>query len=195
MARPLVVIFARAPRYGSVKTRLARDIGTGETLRFYRSTLTRLVNRITRDDLFDVVLAMTPDHAREGWPAGVRQIAQGPGDLGRRMIRALRGAGARPAIVIGSDIPAISAAHLRNAFAALGRSPFVLGPASDGGYWLIGAKHPQRLRGTELDNVRWSGPHTMHDTIDRLGPVAVLATTLDDVDDGAAYRQFQTRRD
>ncbi|NOT42046.1 MAG: glycosyltransferase [Alphaproteobacteria bacterium] len=193
MAKPLVVIFARAPRYGAVKTRLARDIGASETLRFYRKVLGDLVRRLRRDGRFGIELAVTPDRVRDGWPP-VRVIAQGPGDLGRRMVRALRGAGVRPTVVIGSDIPDITTAHVASAFAALGRAPFVLGPARDGGYWLIGARHPQQMRASVLDGVRWSGAHTMRDTADRLGDVAVLDTVLDDIDDGAAYRRYLSRR-
>jgi glycosyltransferase A (GT-A) superfamily protein (DUF2064 family) len=79
------------------------------------------------------------------------------------------------------------------AFAALARKPFVLGPARDGGYWLIGARHPARLSDDALDGVRWSAPETMQDTIDRLIEVAVLPAVLDDVDDGGAYRRMPTR--
>jgi uncharacterized protein len=189
MAKPLVIIFARAPRYGAVKTRLARDIGAGETLRFYRKTLRGVVRRLLRDGRFEVTLAVTPDRARDGFPAGPAIVAQGGGDLGRRMVRALRRAGTRPAVVIGSDIPDVSAGHVHAAFAALGGAPFVLGPAADGGYWLIGAKHPLRIPTSALDGVRWSGPHTMQDTVPRLGRVAILSSVLDDVDDGAAFRK------
>lgn len=196
MAKPLVVIFARAPRYGAVKTRLARDIGAGETIRFYRSTLARLVRRLSADPRFETVLAVTPDAMRDArlWPGGARVTGQGGGDLGRRMMRALRGAGARPAIVIGSDVPGIEPSHVREAFAALAARPFVLGPARDGGYWLIGARHPQRLRVEALDGVRWSNAYTMGDTIARLGAVALLDAVLDDVDDGGSYRRATGRQ-
>ncbi len=193
MAKPLVVIFARAPRYGAVKTRLARDIGASETLRFYRFVLGDLVRRVQGDPRFDLVLAVTPDHVRDGWPSAPI-VAQGHGDLGRRMVRALRAAGTRPAVVIGSDIPDVTVAHLTSAFGALGRAPLALGAARDGGYWLIGARHPQHLRGDVLDGVRWSSAHTMQDTVDRLGDVAVLDTVLDDIDDGAAYQRYLSRR-
>lgn len=193
MAKPLVIIFAKVPRYGAVKTRLARDIGAGEALRFYRRTLAAAVRRMAGDARFETVLALTPDHPGNGYRAGVRLAPQGGGDLGRRMVRALRAAGNRPAIVIGSDIPDVTSAHAAAAFAALGRAPFVLGPAADGGYWLIGARHPAQMRLDALDGVRWSSPHTMGDSIARLPRAAVLSAVLDDIDDGATYRRLMTR--
>ena len=193
MARPLVVLFARAPRYGAVKTRLARDIGADAALRFYRDTLTGVCRRLAADARFDLKLAVTPDRARGFWPARTQVVDQGSGDLGRRMVRALRAAGPRPVVIVGGDIPALSTNHVRAAFAALGQAPLVLGPATDGGYWLIGARHPLRLRAGVLDGVRWSQPETMQDTIMRLGEVAVLDAVLDDVDDGAAYRRWLSR--
>jgi rSAM/selenodomain-associated transferase 1 len=193
MAKPLVVIFARAPRYGAVKTRLARDIGAGEALRFYKRTLDRVVRLVRADARFDIALAHTPDHERDGLPLGIRLIGQGPGDLGQRMVRALRSAGNRPAVVIGSDIPDVSAAHIRDAFALLGRKPFALGPVRDGGYWLIGAKHPLRMPLNILAGVRWSSASAMQDTIERLQDVARVDDMLDDVDDGAAYRRHKPR--
>jgi rSAM/selenodomain-associated transferase 1 len=194
MARPLVIVFARAPRYGAVKTRLARDIGAAETLRFYRTVLARLLRHIGRDPRWQTVLCVTPDPTRRDrglWPRGYERMAQGNGDLGRRMIRALRNARERPSIIIGSDIPSIGRREIAAAFAALGHAPFVLGPARDGGYWLIGARHPGRLGACILDSVRWSSAHALEDTVERLGDVAVLDTMLEDIDDGAAYVRFR----
>ncbi|MBP6013346.1 MAG: TIGR04282 family arsenosugar biosynthesis glycosyltransferase [Alphaproteobacteria bacterium] len=191
MAKPLVVIFARAPRYGAVKTRLARDIGSAEAIRFYRRTLFDLARRIGGDPRFETVVATTPDSAAQIhgiWPPQLRVARQGHGDLGRRMMRALRGAGARPAVVIGSDVPGITSRHLIVAFRSLGRAPFVLGPARDGGFWLIGARRPSCLRLETLDGVRWSSSTTMQETIERLGPVDVLPLVLEDVDDGETFR-------
>ena len=196
MVRPLVIVFARAPRYGAVKTRLARDIGAAETLRFYRGALGGLIWRLSRDARWDVALCVTPDAAsRESglWPSGVARSTQGTGDLGRRMIRALRGAGNRPAVVIGSDIPDIGPQHVAAALKALGAAPFVFGPARDGGYWLIGARHPARLRKTVLDGVRWSNVSTLDDSLQRLAGAKVLPIVLDDIDDGAAFDAFRAR--
>ena len=188
MARPLVIVFARAPRYGTVKTRLAAEIGAAEALRFYRTMLSGLMRRIRDDARWETVVCVTPDSAAVGrWP--LRVTAQGSGDLGRRMVRALRAAGTRPAVIVGSDIPALDRGHIATAFVALRRGPFVLGPARDGGYWLIGARHGARLAPCVLDGVRWSSVHTLTDTSERL-PATILDVTLEDVDDGAAYRQF-----
>ena len=194
MAKPVVFVFARAPRYGAVKTRLARDIGAAETLRFYRLVLARLVRRLKNDGRFEIVLAVTPDRAvreRGMWPSGIRFVGQGPGELGPRMMRVLRSAGPCPAVIVGSDIPGLTASHITRAFTELGRKKYVLGPARDGGYWLIGARHPPQIREHALSGVRWSSAFALRDTAARLGDVAILADVLDDVDDGTAYGQMR----
>jgi rSAM/selenodomain-associated transferase 1 len=194
MAKPVVFVFARAPQYGAVKSRLARDIGTLAATRFYRHCLSGLLRRLSHDPRFDVVLATTPRLAllEAGfWPSPLARIDQGRGDLGQRMVRVLRTAGHRPALLIGSDIPDARSDHLTQSLRLLGQSDFVLGPVHDGGYWLIGARHPSRLRDGALDGVRWSTSHALTDTSARLssaGRVACLATTLIDVDDGATLR-------
>lgn len=75
--RGTVVVFARAPRLGTVKRRLARDIGDRAALRFHVSTLTALLRGLLACRRFDVVLAVTPDRARMRMPAGVRVAGQG----------------------------------------------------------------------------------------------------------------------
>ena len=197
MDRQLVVIFARAPRYGAVKTRLARELGSAETLRFYRTTLHALLRTVGRDPRWETVVALTPDPTTND-PAvrWAHTIAQGAGDLGARMVRALRETGAhRPTVIVGSDIPDITPARLSAAFRALGRASFVLGPAADGGYWLIGARHPERLHHGALAGVRWSSSHARADTVARLGAtnVATLPFELEDIDDAAAYDRWCTR--
>jgi rSAM/selenodomain-associated transferase 1 len=197
MDKPIVFIFARAPRFGAVKTRLARDIGAAETLRFYRNTLHGVARRLASSGRLDVVLAVTPDRtAMETayWPAGLARVAQGRGDLGLRMVRVLKCAGSRPAIVIGSDIPDASVALVLDAVRALGTSRFVLGPTQDGGYWLIGARHPASLSRRQLDSVRWSTPHALADTVAKLHDVSLLPQTLTDVDDGRDYSLIQSRQ-
>ncbi len=196
MNRPRVIIFARAARYGAVKTRLACDLGDAETLRFYRTTLAQILRAVGADPRWETLLALTPDIAvAEPNTFAVPVIAQGGGDLGARMVRALHVSGSQPTVIIGSDVPDITPARVSAAFRALGRAPFVIGPATDGGYWLIGARHPARLRRDALAGVRWSSSHARADTIARLGrhDVATLPFELEDIDDAPAYRRWRAR--
>ncbi|MBI1212781.1 MAG: DUF2064 domain-containing protein [Alphaproteobacteria bacterium] len=197
MAKPLVIVFARTPRYGAVKSRLAQDLGAGETLRFYRNTLAALLRTVGRDPRWETVVAVTPHGALTErairWHA---RVAQSPGDLGVRMMRALREIGAhRPALIIGSDIPDVTPAYIAAAFRALVGAAYVIGPAVDGGYWLIGARHPTGLRLDALDGVRWSTHHARADTIARLGAdkITLLPFDLEDIDDADAHHRWKTR--
>ena len=195
MASQRVIIFARAARYGAVKTRLARDLGNAETLRFYRTTLARTLRTVGADPRWETFVALTPDLAlAEPNPFALPVMAQGSGDLGTRMVHALR-TSCRPTVIIGSDIPDITPARISAAFRALGRAPIVLGPATDGGYWLIGARHPTRLRRDALANVRWSSSHARADTLARLGrqDTAILPFELEDIDDAPAYHRWRAR--
>ncbi len=191
-----LVIYAKEPRLGAVKSRLARDIGAAAALRFYEDTLRALVARVARDVPWRCWLAVTPDSfaraARRQWrflPREIGVIGQGRGDLGARMARSFASLPPGPAVLIGSDIPAIDRAHIAAAFAALGRHDTVFGPAEDGGYWLVGQR---RLRSLPrlFARVRWSGPHALADTVANLAPGEshALVATLADVDDGAADR-------
>ena len=117
--RDTVIVFARAPRLGTVKRRLARRIGDRAALRFHTGTLTALLRGLKADRRFDVVLAITPDRVRVRVPRGIRTIAAGRGDLGQRMSRAL--GRFRRVALIGCDIPEASAADVRDAFRGAGR--------------------------------------------------------------------------
>jgi glycosyltransferase A (GT-A) superfamily protein (DUF2064 family) len=91
-----------------------------------------------------------------------------------------------PVVIIGTDIPGITPAHIDAAFRALGRKHCVFGRAADGGYWLIGARRrPHTPR--PFANVRWSSRHALADTLANLAGRSVgFVATLSDVDDAAA---------
>ncbi len=190
------VIFARRPQLGRVKSRLAADIGPVETLRFYRRTLTQASRRLSADGRWATWLGVTPDEAvrdRRIWPDGIPRLPQGPGDLGIRMERMLTAFGPHPALIVGSDIPDVSAHHVAAAFDALRRNDFVFGPAADGGYWLVGARRGCAAAGL-FDGVRWSGPDALADTQKNAGGARVgLLDELHDIDDGAAYARWRAR--
>jgi len=183
--RPTLILFLKRPVAGRVKTRLGRDIGMVPAAWWFRHQSARLLRRL-RDPRWRLALAVAPDAALDwpGWPADLPRTAQGPGDLGARMARALRAAAPGPAAVVGGDIPGLTRAHVAAAFAALGRAPATFGPATDGGYWLIGLRHPARQPRGFLRGVRWSTRHTLADSLETAPPAALLAP-LPDVDDAA----------
>jgi rSAM/selenodomain-associated transferase 1 len=176
-----VVVFARAPRLGTVKRRLAKDIGDRAALRFHTGTLIRLSRDLARDRGFRTVLALTPDDANDRLPVQVTRIAQGRGDIGKRMDAACRRFRRGNVAIIGSDIPDANAADLRAAFRLLGRHDAVFGPAEDGGYWLValGPRRPAQ----PFVNARWSTEYALADTLRNFrGRRVALTRVLRDVD-------------
>ena len=157
-----VVVFARTPRLGTVKRRLARDIGDRAALRFHTGTLLHLLRDLLRERRFRTVLALTPDGAKDRLPVAVARIRQGRGDIGQRMDTACGLFRRGNVAIIGCDIPDAGAADLRAAFRALGRNDAVFGPAEDGGYWLValGPRRPAQ----PFDKARWSTEHALADT-------------------------------
>jgi uncharacterized protein len=188
-----LVIFVKAPELGRVKTRLAKDIGAGAALGFYRRTLAQLVLRVGGDKRWRTLLAVAPDRAARKspiWPGRLPCVKQGIGNLGARMGRVFTRLPPGPAIIIGADIPGITRAEIARAFAKLAGVDAIVGPARDGGYWLIGLRRGPRLPYL-FRNVRWSTPTALSDTWKNLHlrPVA-LAATLDDIDNGEGYARW-----
>jgi rSAM/selenodomain-associated transferase 1 len=192
--KPIAIVFARAPRLGTVKRRLARGIGDRAALRFHAATLNRLLRALARDGQFQVVLAITPDRARVRVPSGVAVIGQGRGDIGVRMARALARFPKRNAAIVGSDIPDAGPADLRAAFRALGAAQAVFGLARDGGYWLVGLGPLRPAR--PFAGARWSTRHALADTLRNFrGRRVASLRELDDVDDLDAWTAYQAADD
>lgn len=198
MSRRHLVLFVRAPQYGVGKRRLAAEVGNLGALRFERAMLGILFRRLGRDKRWRLRLAVTPDRAvgrTRLWRRGAPVAAQGAGDLGTRMRRALAACPPGPAVLIGADIPAVAARHIADAFHLLGRHDVVFGPAADGGFWLVGARRSPCLPPL-FGRVRWSGQHALADALDSL-PRRVMvgfAARLEDVDDGTTLRRLTSRR-
>jgi rSAM/selenodomain-associated transferase 1 len=192
--RKTLVVMAKAPVAGLVKTRLARSIGTVEALRFYRATTAALLRRVGRDPRWRTLLAVTPDRFVEArfWPADIPRIAQRGGDLGARMQRLFDDLPGGPVVVIGSDIPGVRRCHVADAFRALGRHEAAFGPAEDGGYWLVGLRRrPATPR--IFSGVRWSSEHALADTVRNLRSPPALLPTLADVDTEEDWRRWLRR--
>jgi rSAM/selenodomain-associated transferase 1 len=193
-----LVIFVKAPMVGRVKTRLATGIGALAATAFYRRETANLLRRLGNDPRWQTVLAVSPDHFAEDptafpiyWPGSLPRVAQGKGDLGHRMGRVFENLPPGPAVIIGSDIPAIEVHHIHQAFRSLGTSDAVFGPSEDGGYWLVGQKRCPRILSL-FDGVRWSTKTTLQDTLDNLPSKAKVRflESLNDIDDASDYNRW-----
>lgn len=183
--RQTLIVMLKEPRPGRVKTRLGRDIGMVGAAWWFRHQSTALIRRL-RDPRWQMVLSVTPDRAgmlSRCWPGDLARMAQGRGDIGQRMAHALRRIPLGRVCLVGADIPDLSRAHVARAFAALGNSDMVFGPAVDGGFWLVGARHGRAVPGDLFAGVRWSGPHTLADAVASVsGSRVALVDRLADVD-------------
>jgi uncharacterized protein len=182
-----LLVFLKVPRAGTVKTRLAATLGDPGALEAYRRLLAATLERIS--SVPSVEIRFSPDDAgdeaatllRPGWTA----VPQGEGDLGQRLSRAFDDAfreGFRRVLVIGSDCPDVTAADMESAREALDAADVVLGPAADGGYWLLGVRRPCPFLFREIP---WSTAGVLEETRRRAeaaGLDVTLLRTLSDVD-------------
>jgi rSAM/selenodomain-associated transferase 1 len=193
---PRLIIMAKSPRAGRVKRRLAGSIGVTAATSFARICFAHTLLRLSASPRWRTVLAITPGieltaALRAALPGRIERMPQGGGDLGRRMQRIFQRLPPGPAIIVGSDIPAIGATEIACAFRLLGDADAVLGPAGDGGYWLIGLRRSPRLL-APFAGVRWSSAHALADTLGNLdGRRVALAATLGDVDEEEAHRRLR----
>lgn len=191
--RHCLILFLKLPRLGAVKTRLGREIGAGAARAAYRVWSDGAIRRLAGDRRWRTVLAITPPRGRWRSWRGLDRVPQGPGDLGQRMRRCLIRFARPCAVLVGTDIPALTAAVVAPAFRALGRADFVFGPAEDGGYWLIGWHRRRAWPLGALDKVRWSSPETAQDSVASLGPLRAhgLVDRLADVDDLSDFLRWR----
>ena len=168
-----IIVFAKAPVPGAVKTRLAPALGAEGAARLHERLVERALATATTAAVGPVELCCAPDAsdaflAASAGVHGAVLTAQGDGDLGRRMHCAFERAleGNRAAVVIGCDCPALTAQHLRDAAAALEAGyDAVIAPADDGGYVLIGLS---RVHASLFERIRWGGPDVFEETRARL---------------------------
>lgn len=184
-------IFVRAPLAGSVKTRLVPPLSPEQARDLYLSFLQDLIFRFHASRLRPTIfLAGEPGPELTAvlpprWPV----VAQRGESLGDRLEAAFASLLSEPgtrAAIIGSDSPDLPIGHVRRAFRLLKHRDAVLGPAFDGGYYLVGLSRPAPglFRG-----IRWGGPHVLEDTV-RAASAAQLTLSLTppwyDVDDRAS---------
>jgi rSAM/selenodomain-associated transferase 1 len=172
-----LIVFARAPTPGETKTRLIPALGKAGAAALHRRLVMHSLDAAASAGFGPVELWCAPDTSDSFFREcqrrlGVSLYPQGEGDLGARMQRAFESAlaRARRAILVGSDIPALTAHYLRDADQALVRGDeVVIGPAEDGGYALIGLLRcdPELFRG-----IPWGGPEVLAETRRRIAALS-----------------------
>jgi rSAM/selenodomain-associated transferase 1 len=184
---PVVAVFLKAPRSGSVKTRLAATIGDRQAIRLYRVMASRTLAAVAEAGL-TAMIWFTPTDAvaemrhwlGEGWDFR----PQASGDLGARLAAAEQAVPrGRDWLAIGGDCPRLDAELLRVAAAIVARDEIALGPTTDGGYYLIGGRTP--LRAPLFDGIAWSTSGVLEETRARLARAGLTwreLSTLRDVD-------------
>jgi len=187
-----LVVLARWPAPGRCKSRLAASCGSAGTAAAVQHALTLHTLAAARAgaaaagaEIWLATDGLGP-RARRRWGrqlGGVICIGQGGGGLGTRLQRQWRrafGAGAAQVVLIGSDLPRLEAGDLVAAFTALERSPLVLGPAADGGYWLIGLNRAglARAGGRLVAGMPWGGSQVLERTLAAAATLGLEATLL-----------------
>jgi rSAM/selenodomain-associated transferase 1 len=195
-----VIVFAKEPVRGRVKTRLAPALGADEAAALHRTLTDGTLTVATGAAPGAVELCCTPDDPHPvltelAHRHGAHLAVQGPGHLGERMARAFARTlpGGRPVLIVGTDCPVLSAAYLRQASDALADgADAVLGPAEDGGYVLIGLR---RFAAGLFDGITWGGADVCDTQRHRLAELGFRWTelpTLWDVDRPADLARYQT---
>lgn len=143
MSKEVLIIFIRNPEIGKVKTRLAKTIGNTAALQLYKLLLQHTFE-VTKPINCDKIVYYSEAIAKDDiWDASYQKKIQQGNDLGQRMHHAFEAAfkaGYKKAVIIGSDIFDLTPAHIKEAFTMLNTNNVVLGPAEDGGYYLLGMK-------------------------------------------------------
>jgi len=186
--RGAIVVLAKWPQAGRAKRRLGRIIGSHRAARLAHAFLQDTL-ALAAQGAETTVVAFAPPSARRRFAAladGAILVSQPRGSFGSRLHHALDSGlvHGSVALVIGMDAPTVAPSTLRRAFRALDRADCVLGPAIDGGYYLIGARDP--LPKALFHAMPWSTPGVLAETVRRgeaLGLRIALLEAAYDVDD------------
>jgi rSAM/selenodomain-associated transferase 1 len=190
-----LVLFAKRPRLGKVKTRLCPPLDAEQALTLYRAFLSdqlALLRRCADDYRAEVWWDGPADETLDGFNLdGLAQREQPEGDLGARLVHAFAQTGG-PTVAIGTDSPTLGSAAIDTAFAVLSeRRPAALMPATDGGYVLIGLwrTEPEVFR-----DIPWSGPRVTEVTLERAQGIGLRVEVLPqgyDIDDDKGLRRLE----
>lgn len=172
-----VALFTRWPEAGKAKTRLIPALGPQGAADLHKRLTERSVATVRAAGLVLEIRSTGADPGRfRDWLGVESVIDQGEGDLGERLART---AETLPVLLLGADIPGLLPHHLTAAAAALATTPAVIGPAADGGYWLLGLAVPMPQLFTGIE---WGTDAVLAATLAKLPPGTPRLDTLSDLD-------------
>jgi len=168
-----VIVMVKYPRAGAVKTRLGRQIGMENAAKLYREFVRTLLDTC-RSTRFDTVISCHPDHPvseyRKWLGTGFQYMVQKGPDLGQKMRDAFEQgftSGYDRVVLTGSDLPHLPGATIEAAAQKTGMCDVVIGPALDGGYYLV-AMTPDRFFPDMFDEIPWSTPDVLGMTLEKI---------------------------
>lgn len=188
MSKALVIVFVKNIKLGKVKTRLAKTIGNQGAFDVY-SELVKVTEHATENVSADKRIYFSDAVVDTKWKNDSKAVQQGI-DLGERMKNAFQKGfedGYERIVLIGSDLPDITANHINKGLDVLKENEVVFGPAEDGGYYLIGLS---KMNKSVFENKPWSQTHLLEETLQELNKKQVTFTTLDTLNDIDTYEDL-----
>lgn len=166
-----IIIFVKYPAPHQVKTRLGAEIGHPLAAELYKLFITQTLASVQNADADQIFVAFEPkdrlNDFQNMFPEQVQLFPQEGGDLGQRMLNAFRSVylfGGRNIVIVGSDSPTLPAQFINSAFHHLQSHDVVLGPAEDGGYYLLAMK---AAHAGLFENIEWSSSSVLQTTLER----------------------------
>ena len=188
-----LLIFIRNPVRGRVKSRVARTAGEEAALNIYLALLGHTRSVCVEVEAARLLFYSDDIGYGDEWPEALfeKSLQQGE-DLGARMLQAFETAlaGHRRAVIVGSDCPAITPGLIHQAFDLLGTHELVVGPAADGGYYLLGMCRPQAAL---FENIAWGTGEVFAQTMEsaaRIGLTSAVLPILPDIDCEADWERY-----
>lgn len=184
----ILIVFVKYPEPGKVKTRIARDLGAHRAAEIYSRIAMRTIENVSMPDIHETVIYFDPPDGEKEvrlW-LGIDDVNYEPqsgGTIGDRMSNAFErvfSGGAEKAVLVGSDVPEITGGTINDAFKLLEETDVVIGPAADGGYYLLGLK---KFEPFLFSGIEWGTSLVLERTLDRIKEKNLSHKTLDTLKD------------
>ena len=184
----ILIIFVKYPDPGKVKTRIARELGAEKAADIYSLIAGSVIENVSGSDKYRTVFFFDPPEMENGirqrlGRGDVTYEPQSGNTIGERMSDAFErvfSGGAEKAVLIGTDVPEITGEMVTRAFRLLEFEDAVIGPAEDGGYYLLGLKKPESLL---FDDIEWGSDSVYKRTVERIEKLDLSYKSLDTLRD------------